>query len=66
MPLTEKGKEILKKFIEQYGEEGKNIFYASLVKGTIPDKGIHKKGTGKLEKAKRTYAKRHKKKKKKK
>jgi len=63
MPLTDKGKKILKKFIEQYGERGRNIFYASLVKGKIPDKGIHGKGTGKLEKAKRSYAKKHKKKK---
>jgi hypothetical protein len=63
MPLTKKGEKLLKKFIEQYGERGRNIFYASLVKGTIPDSGIHGKGTGKLEKAKRTYRKRNKKKK---
>jgi hypothetical protein len=56
MPLTPRGKEILKKFQEQYGkEEGKRFFYASIVKGTLKDKGLHGKGTGKLEKAKRTY-----------
>jgi hypothetical protein len=64
MPLTPKGKKILQKFIEQYGERGRDVFYASLVKGTIPDRGIHEKGTGKLEKAKRAYRKKHKKKKK--
>jgi hypothetical protein len=63
MPLTKKGEKLLKKFIEQYGERGRNIFYASLVKGKLKDKGIHGKGSGKLAKAKRTYQKRHKKKK---
>jgi hypothetical protein len=63
MPLTKKGEKLLKKFIEQYGERGRNIFYASLVKGTIPDKEIHGKGTGKLEKAKRSYQRKHKRKK---
>jgi hypothetical protein len=63
MPLTKKGKEILKKFIEQYGERGREVFYASLVKGKLKDHRIHGKGTGKLEKAKRSYAKKHKKKK---
>jgi len=63
MPLTKKGEKLLKKFIEQYGERGRNIFYASLVKGKLKDKGIHGKGTGKLAKAKKTYQKRHKKKK---
>jgi hypothetical protein len=62
MPLTKKGREILKKFQEQYGEEeGKKFFYASIVKGTLKDKGLHGKGTGKLEKAKRTYQRKHKK-----
>jgi len=63
MPLTPKGKKLLKKFIEQYGERGRDIFYASLVKGKLKDKGIHGKGTGKLAKAKRTYQRKHKKKK---
>lgn len=56
MPLTAKGKKILKAFQKEYGkEEGKKIFYASIVKGTLKDKGLHKKGGGKLEKAKKTY-----------
>jgi len=56
MPLTKKGEKLLRKFQEQYGkEEGKKFFYASIVKGTLKDKGLHGKGTGKLEKAKRTY-----------
>lgn len=43
MPLTEKGKEIRRKFREQYGrEQGNRRFYASQNKGRI--KGTHKKG----------------------
>ena len=62
MPLSKKGKEILKKFIEQYGERGSDIFYASIVKGKLPFEKLHKdKGTGKLLKARRTYAKKKKK-----
>jgi len=62
MPLTKKGREILKKFQEQYGKErGKEIFYASIVKGILPSKGLHTKGSGKLEKAKRTYQRKKKK-----
>jgi len=62
MPLTKKGREILKKFQEQYGkEEGKKFFYASIVKGVLPSKGLHEKGSGKLEKAKRTYQRKKKK-----
>jgi hypothetical protein len=57
MPLTAKGRKILKKFQEQYGkEEGRKFFYASIVKGILSDKGLHGKGSGKLEKAKRTHA----------
>lgn len=58
MPLTKKGKKVLKKFQEQYGKErGKEVFYASLVSGRLKDRGLHEKGSGKLEKAKRTYKK---------
>jgi hypothetical protein len=62
MPLSKKGKELLKKFQEQYGkEEGKKFFYASVVKGNIPHKEVAKgKGSGKLEKAIRTHKKRKK------
>jgi hypothetical protein len=57
MPLNRRGKEILKKFQEQYGrEEGKRFFYASIVKGIIPHEKVAKgKGSGKLEKAIRTH-----------
>ena len=42
MPLTEKGKKILKSMKEEYGKEkGEKVFYKSLNKGTI--KGVHKK-----------------------
>jgi len=59
MPLTKKGREILKKFQEQYGkEEGKRFFYAAIVKGNIPHSKVAKgKGSGKLLKAIRTYKK---------
>ena len=62
MPLTKKGKEVLKNFQKQYGkEEGEKFFYASIVKGRLKDKGLHGKGSGKLEKSKRSYNKKHKK-----
>ena len=42
MPLTSKGKKILKDMEEEYGsKKGKEIFYASANKGTI--KGVHGK-----------------------
>jgi len=42
MPLTAKGKKILKNMRKQYGvKKAKQIFYASENKGTI--KGVHKK-----------------------
>ena len=55
MPLTAKGRKVLQKFKEQYGEKGEDIFWASIVSGKLPDKKLHKKGSGKIEKAKRTY-----------
>lgn len=46
MPLTKKGKEILKKMQKTYGKErGKKIFYASANSGKI--KGVHLKKEGK-------------------
>jgi len=43
MPLTRKGKSLLKKFRKQYGKKkGTKVFYASQNKGTI--KGTHKVG----------------------
>jgi len=36
MPLTDKGKKILKKMKEDYGpDKGESVFYASINKGTI-------------------------------
>ena len=45
MPLTEKGKEIMKSMKEKYGKKkGESIFYASKNKGTI--KGVEKAAIG--------------------
>ncbi len=58
MPRTKAGSKALASFKKQYGaEEGKKRYYASIVKG-VPgsSKWEGKGGTGKLEKAKRTYA----------
>lgn len=42
MPLTKKGKKIMKNMKSEYGEKkGKQVFYASQNKGTIS--GTHKK-----------------------
>lgn len=59
MPTTKKGAKIKKAMIKEYGEKkGKSVYYASIVKGKI--KGAESKGgTGRLAKAKRTYAKKH-------
>ena len=59
MPQTKKGKKILKNMKKTYGEKkGKEVYYASIVKGKV--KGAEGKGgTGKLEKAKKTYSKKH-------
>lgn len=41
MPLTKKGKSILRTMMEEYGKKkGTQVFYASVNKGTI--KGVHK------------------------
>lgn len=59
MPQTKKGKEIMSAMIKEYGsEKGKEVYYASIVKGKI--KGVEGGGgTGKLAKAKNTYKKKH-------
>lgn len=45
MPMTKKGKKIMKSMEDQYGsKEGKKVFYASANKGTI--KGVEKKAYG--------------------
>ena len=47
MPLTEKGKEIMKSMKKQYGKKkGEEVFYASKNKGTI--KGVEKASEGKM------------------
>ena len=49
MPLTKKGKEIMKSMKEEYGKKkGESIFYASKNKGTI--KGVEKASKGKMMK----------------
>jgi len=41
MPLTKKGKSVLRSMLEHYGKKkGKQVFYASANKGTIT--GVHK------------------------
>lgn len=43
MPMTPKGKKIMRSMKKEYGpEKGKKVFYASANKGKI--KGVHKKG----------------------
>ncbi len=61
MPQTAKGKKIMSAMQKEYGAKaGKSIYYASIVKGKV--KGAEGKGgTGKLAKAKATFAKKHKK-----
>lgn len=60
MPQTAKGAKIMKAMIREYGKtEGTRAYYASIVKGKV--KGAEGKGTGKLNKAKKSYAKKHKK-----
>ena len=43
MPLTKKGKKIMKAMVEEYHskKKGEEVFYASMNKGKI--KGVHKK-----------------------
>lgn len=43
MPLTEKGRKIMRSMKGQYGKKkGESVFYASENKGTI--KGVHRRG----------------------
>ena len=39
MPLTKKGKKIMKAMKKKYGRKAKRVFYASANKGTIS--GVH-------------------------
>ena len=48
MPLTPKGKKIMKSMKKQYGaKKGETVFYASKNKGAI--KGVDKKGKNNVE-----------------
>ena len=60
MPTTAKGKKIKKAMEKEYGKDkAKNVYFGYIVKGKI--KGAEGKGgTGKLAKAKATFAKKHK------
>jgi len=50
MPLTKKGKKIMKSMKEEYGsKKGKTVFYASANKGKI--KGVEKKSKPKKKRA---------------
>lgn len=64
MPTTKAGAKVKRKLIARYGaKKGEETYYALQVEGK-GGKGKHKwegpGGTGKLAKAKRTYAKKHK------
>jgi len=48
MPLSEKGKKILKNMKKEYGsEKGESVFYASQNKGTITGTHLYRKKKGK-------------------
>jgi len=49
MPLTTKGKKIMKAMKKQYGKEAKAVFYASKNKGVI--KGVDKTKSKKSKKS---------------
>jgi hypothetical protein len=59
MPQTKKGRKIENAMEKEYGtEKGKQVYFASIVKGKI--KGVEGKGgKGTLAKAKKTYKKNH-------
>ena len=59
MPQTKKGKKIESAMEKEYGtEQGKRIYFASIIKGKI--KGVEGKGgKGTLAKAKNTYKRNH-------
>lgn len=59
MPQSKTGKKVLSAMKRQYGKgKGEEVYWASQVKGTPGSaKWEGKGGTGKLAKAKRTYAK---------
>lgn len=64
MPTTKAGAKVKKKLQKEYGaKKGKSVYFALQVKGK-GGKGAKKwegaGGTGKLAKAKKTYAKKHK------
>lgn len=61
MPMTKIGKKVFRQMKKKYGKKAKNVYFGSIVKGRKgSEKWEGKGGSGKLAKAKRTYAKRHK------
>ena len=54
MPLTTKGKKIMKAMKKQYGKEAEAVFYASKNKGVI--KGVDKKRKTKNKKSNKRFA----------
>jgi len=65
MPRTKTGKKVWDQMIEKYGpKKASEVYYGSIVKGKAgSSKWEGKGGTGKLAKAKRTYRRKHPKKK---
>ena len=65
MPRTKTGKKVWAQMIEQYGpKKASEVFYGSIVKGKPgSSKWEGRRRAGRLAKAKRTYKKKHKKKK---
>ena len=64
MPRTKTGEKVMRAMKKTYGskKKGEEVYYASIVKGKPgTSKYEGKGGTGKLEKAKRTYKRTHKK-----
>lgn len=61
MPITTTGKKVLTNMVAQYGaKKGKQVYFASIVKGKAGASKWEGKGeTGKLAKAKRTFAEEH-------
>jgi len=63
MPRTKTGEKVIRSMRKKYGERAEEVYHASIVKGVPGSKKWEGKGgTGKLEKARRTYKRTHKKK----
>jgi hypothetical protein len=51
-PLTEAGKKTLKSMVKEFGSKGKEVFYASMEKGTIPKHKMEMHSMAKMSKKK--------------